>query len=263
LTYWFEVTHLACHHTDRAIRPQNMRKDLRPYWVKKIYLRLRYLYAEHFLRPACDSLGDNHTIMSPWYVSISGPNINIGNCVTIIGERAKPVKLGVWGREEESGRIEVGDYVLISPGSRISASDEICIGNSVMMANSVYITDSDWHGVYDRTARDDRVMPVHIGDNVWLGDHSMVLKGVTIGENSVVAAKAVVTKDVPANVIVAGNPARVVKELDPGQGFKTRADYFADPVSLEAYFDGIERDLLKKNGLFNWLRALLFPTTGD
>jgi acetyltransferase-like isoleucine patch superfamily enzyme len=240
-----------------------MRKDLRPYWVKKIYLRLRYWYAEHFLRPACDSLGDRHTIMNPWYVSISGPNINIGKCVTIIGERAKPVKLGVWGRELESGRIEVGDYVLISPGSRISASDEIRIGNSVMMANSVYITDSDWHGIYDRTARDARVMPVHIDDNVWLGDHAMVLKGVTIGENSVVAARAVVTKDVPANVIVAGNPARVVKELDPEQGFKTRADYFADPDSLEHYFDGIERDLLGKNSLFNWLRALLLPTPRD
>jgi serine acetyltransferase len=106
-------------------------------------------------------------------------------------------------------------------------------------------------------------MPVHIGDNVWLGDHAMVLKGVTIGENSVVAAKAVVTKDVPANVIVAGNPARVVKELDPGQGFKTRADYFADPDSLERYYDGIERVLLGKNSVFNWLRALLFPTRRD
>jgi acetyltransferase-like isoleucine patch superfamily enzyme len=240
-----------------------MRKDLRPYWVKKIYLRFRYLYAEHFLRPACDELGDHHTIMSPWYVSFSGPNIRIGKCATIIGERAKPVKLGVWGRDEENGRIEVGDYVLISPGSRISASDEIRIGNSVMMANSVYITDSDWHGIYDRTARDERVMPVHIGDNVWLGDHSMVLKGVTIGENSVVAAKAVVTRDVPANVVVAGNPAKVVKQLDTEQGFRTRADFFADPEGLERYFDSIEKEILSKNGFFNYLRALLFPTRGD
>jgi acetyltransferase-like isoleucine patch superfamily enzyme len=52
------------------------------------------------------------------------------------------------------------------------------------------------------------VTPVHIGDNVWLGDHATVLKGVTIGDNSVVAARAVVTRDVPANVIVAGNPAK-------------------------------------------------------
>jgi acetyltransferase-like isoleucine patch superfamily enzyme len=85
-----------------------------------------------------------------------------------------------------------------------------------MMANGTYITDSDWHTVYDRTQRSpEQPTPVHIGDNVWLGDHATVLKGVTIGDNSVVAARAVVTRDVPANVIVAGNPARVVKELDP------------------------------------------------
>jgi len=240
-----------------------MRKDLRPYWVKQAHLRFRHWYAEHFLRPACDSLGDHHTIMSPWYVSISGPNITIGKCVTIIGERAKPVKIGVWGREIDTGRIEIGDYVLISPGSRISASDEIRIGNSVMMANSVYIADSDWHGVYDRTERDERKTPVVIGDNVWLGDHSVVLKGVTIGENSVVGANAVVTRDVPPNVVVAGIPARVVKELDPEQGFKTRADYFAEPEKLARYFDTIERDLLGKNGFWNWLRALFFPTTRD
>ena len=192
-----------------------MRKDLRPYWVKKAYLRFRYWYAEHFLRPACDELGEHHTIMSPWYVSISGPNVRIGKCATIIGDRADPVKIGVWGREIGKGSITIGDYVLCSPGTRISASDEIVIGDSVMMANGVYITDSDWHGVYDRTARDDRVAPVHIRDNAWIGDHAMVLKGVTIGENSVVAARAVVTKDVPPNVVVAGNPAQVVKELDP------------------------------------------------
>ena len=78
-----------------------------------------------------------------------------------------------------------------------------------------------------------------------------------------VAANAVVTKDVPANVIVAGNPARVVRELDPEQGFKTRADYFADPVKLQRFFDSVERDLLGKNGFFNWLRAVFFPTRRD
>ena len=240
-----------------------MRKDLRPYRVKKVYLRFRHWYAEHFLRPACDSLGPHHTIMKPWYVAIDGPNINIGKCVTIIGEPAKPVKLGVWGREPHTGSITVGDYVLISPGTRISASDEVIIGDSVMMANSVYITDSDWHGIYDRTERSDAVTPVHIGDNVWLGDHCVILKGVTIGENSVVGANAVVSRDVPANVVVAGNPAVVVKELDSGRGFKTRADYFAEPEKLAAYFDGIERNLLGSNGFINWLRALLFPTTRD
>ncbi len=240
-----------------------MRKDLRPYWVKKAYLRFRHWYAEHFIRPVCDYLGDHHTIMSPWYVKISGPNIRIGKCVTLIGERAAPVSIGVWGRELDTGSITLGDYVLVSPGTRISASDEITIGDSVMIANGAYITDSDWHGIYDRTARDERVRPVHIGNNAWIGDHATVLKGVTVGENSVVAARAVVTRDVPPNVVVAGNPAQVVKELDPQQGFKTRADFFADPVALDRFFDAVERDLLSENGFWNWLRALVFPGPRD
>ena len=91
----------------------------------------------------------------------------------------------------------------------------------------------------------------------------MILKGVTIGENSVVGANAVVSRDVPANVVVAGNPAVVVKELDPERRFTTRADYFAEPVQLEAYYDQIGRTLLGENSFFNWLRALLFPTTRD
>jgi acetyltransferase-like isoleucine patch superfamily enzyme len=240
-----------------------MREDRRPYWVKKYYLSIRRWYSNHFLRPACDYLGDYHTIMKPWHVLISGPNIEIGKCATIIGEPYSPVKIGVWGREGGKGRIKIGDYVLISPGSRIAAGDEIIIGDSVMMANGVHITDSDWHGIYDRTQRSDEVTPIHIGDNVWLGDHCVVLKGVTIGENSIVAANAVVARDIPANVVVAGNPAKVVKELDPEEGLTTRADYFAEPAELERFFDSVDRMVLTKNGLFNWLRVLFFPSTKD
>lgn len=240
-----------------------MRQDRRPYWVKKNYLRFRRWYANHFLRPACDELGDHSTIMKPWYVDISGPNISLGQCATIIGEPAGRVKLGVWGREPDQGELRIGDYVLISPGCRISAGDKIIIGDSVMLANGVYITDSDWHDVYDRSRRSDKVAPVIIKDNVWLGDGSKVLKGVTIGENSIVAAGAVVSKDVPANVIVAGNPAKVVKAIDGEREMITRKDYFADPVAQEQFFDGVDKTVLEKNTLFNWLRALLFPNKQD
>lgn len=240
-----------------------MRQDWRPYWVKKKYLGLRRWYTHHFLKPACDYLGDHHTIMKPWYVSFSGPNISIGKCATIIGEPDNRVKIAVWGREPELGEIRIGDYVLVSPGSRISASDNITIGNSVMMANGVYITDSDWHGIYDRTKRSADIRPVIIKDNVWLGDHCTVLKGVTIGENSIVAANAVVSRDVPANVIVAGNPAAVVKALDPEKGFVTRAEYFSDPAAKEVFYDSVDKMVLKENGFWNWLRTLIAPNVKD
>jgi len=236
-----------------------MREDLRPYWVKKCYLKLRLWYTEYYLRPECEYLGPHHTVMKPWYVQISGNNIRIGQCFTAIGEPGNRVELGVWGRAEGEGRIEIGDCVLMSPGSRISASDEIVLGNGVMLANGAYITDSDWHTIYDRTVRDERPTPVHIADNVWLGDHCTVLKGVTIGKNSVVAARAVVTRDVPANVVVAGNPAKVVRELDPERGFTTRMDYFSDPVELERFFDAINAQVLSGNSVWRWLWSVVYP----
>lgn len=240
-----------------------MRQDRRPYWAKKIYLWFRRWYANHFLRPACDDLGDHHTIMKPWYVSISGPNIEIGKCATIIGEVDRRVTIAVWGREPDQGRIKIGDYAMISPGVRISASDEIIIGDSVMIANGTYITDADWHGIYDRAHRNESITPVRIGNNVWLGDRCSVLKGVTIGDNSIVAANAVVTKPVPANVIVAGNPAKIVKQLDTDRKMITRADFFADPENLEIFFDGIDKFTLSQNTLLNWLRAISFPSRKD
>lgn len=237
-----------------------MRKDLRPYWLKKCYLRYRHWYAEYFLRPECEYLGPYHSIMKPKYVHISGPNIRIGRSFTAVGEPMHQVEIGVWGRSAGQGRIEIGDCVLMSPGSRISASDEIVIGDGVMLANGVYITDSDWHMVYDRTNRDERVTPVHIADNVWLGDHATVLKGVSIGENSVVAARAVVTRDVPPNVIVAGNPAKVVKHLDPEKGFTTRMDYFADPAGMEQFFDMVDKEVLGDNRFWRWCWSVVRPT---
>jgi acetyltransferase-like isoleucine patch superfamily enzyme len=240
-----------------------MRQDRRPYWVKKNYLLFRSWYVQQFLKPACDYLGDYPTFMKPWYISISGPNIEIGRCATVIGEPEHRVKIGVWGNDEKSGRIKIGDYVLIGPGTRISAANEILIGDGVMMANGVYITDSDWHDLYDRSRRSETVTPVHIANNVWLGDRCTILKGVTIGENSVVAASAVVSKDVPANVIVAGNPAVIVKELDPDRPIKTRADYFSNPAQLETFFDGVDKMVLRKNGFFNWLRTMIMPNARD
>jgi len=239
-----------------------MRDDLRPYWVKKAYLRCREGYVDYFLRPECASLGRHCTFMKPRYVVISGPNIHIGDCFTAVAEPMHRVEIGVWGREAGAGTIRIGRCVLMSPGSRISASDEVLIGDGVMMANGTYITDSDWHTLYDRTRRDDAVTPVHIGDNVWLGDHATVLKGVTIGANSVVAARAVVTRDVPANVVVAGNPARVVRELDADRPMVTRMDYFADPQGQAAFFDTVDREVLAGNSLGRWLLSLVYPRAG-
>ena len=238
-----------------------MRDDLRPYWLKKSYLKFRRWYAGYFLRPECTYLGPHHTIMKPWYVQFSGNNIRIGSSFTAIGEPGNRVEVGVWGRDVGQGQVVIGDACLMSPGSRISASDEIVIGDGVMLANGAYITDSDWHTIYDRMAREETPTPVRIGNNVWLGDHSTVLKGVTIGDNSVVAARAVVTRDVPENVVVAGSPAKIISELDPERGFKTRMDYYSDPVGLEKFFDGVDREVLAGNSFWRWLWGVIYPAS--
>ena len=90
------------------------------------------------------------------------------------------------------------------------------------MAPNVTIVDSDFHVHWPpekrrtvRTGADDRA--VKIGEYVWIGANSLVLKGVSIGDNSIVGAGSVVANDIPANVIAAGNPARVIKNLPGGE----------------------------------------------
>lgn len=244
---------------ENAKRLPRMRKDLRPYYIKKAYLRFRSWYARHYIEPHLDHLGKHYTLMSPWYIHISGPNISIGDAATIVAEKDARVRIGVWGHELGQGRIVIGDAVMITPGVRISACEQVSIGHSCMLANGVYITDSDWHGIYNRVERPREVTPVDIGNNVWLGDHATVLKGVRIGDNSIVAARAVVVRDVPENVIVAGNPAKVVKQLDPGRKFTTRADFFNDPVALAKEYDRLDREYLKDNSLVNWLHSVVKP----
>jgi carbonic anhydrase/acetyltransferase-like protein (isoleucine patch superfamily) len=82
---------------------------------------------------------------------------------------------------------------------------------------------------------------------------------VTIGDNSIVAASSVVTKDIPANVIVAGNPAVIVRELDESEPRYTREDMFRDPADTQAYFDALDRNLLAGNSFLRWLMNSLYP----
>ncbi|MDG1987881.1 MAG: acyltransferase [Halieaceae bacterium] len=237
-----------------------MREDLRPYWIKKYYLKIVHSYTRHFLQSKCASFGAHEMIMKPWHVKISGPNIHIGKCFTAIGEPMHPIEIGVWGREAGQGAIRIGDFALLSPGVRISASDEIIIGDGVMMANGCYVTDSDWHTLYDRTRRSLTPTPVVLEKNVWLGDGVTVLKGVTVGENSVVAARSVVTRDIPKNTVVAGNPARIIKKLDADLGYITRGELFSDPSSVLSFYDAVDREVLSKNSLFKWISSLIWPS---
>ena len=128
--------------------------------------------------------------------------------------------------------VTVGDFTLLV-GALVTSDTRVEIGSHCLISWGVGIADSDFHPVAAALRKIDaealapyfegkparpldavRSKPVKIGNNVWIGMNAIVLKGVTIGDNSVVAAGAVVTKEVPANVVVAGNPAVVVKKLE-------------------------------------------------
>lgn len=97
--------------------------------------------------------------------------------------------------------------------SLIQCANTITIGDDCAIGNKVEIQDSDFHLVLDTDGNSKPISkPICIGNHVWICDKAIILKGVTIGDGAIVAAGAVVTKDVPARCIVAGNPAKVVRE---------------------------------------------------
>ena len=111
--------------------------------------------------------------------------------------------------------ILIGDNVGVS-GSTISARLKIVIGNNVLLGSGVLISDNDAHPLLpeERHLPDSTVLaPVIIEDDVFIGARAIILKGVTLGTGSVVGAGSVVSRDVPARTVVAGNPAREVKKL--------------------------------------------------
>ncbi len=239
-----------------------MRRDHRPYYIKKLYLRFQKFYARHFLRPQLESLGRGFFFIKPWHVELFGGPISIGNYATIIATADQKVRLSIWSGLEEKGRITLGSYCLVCPGVRIGSSREVSISDNCMLASGVYITDSDWHDIYNRAAIG-KSAPVRIEKNVWIGDSAIICKGVSIGENSIVGAGAVVVNDIPANAIAAGNPARIVKKLDPGEKIIPRAQWFSDPAKLSSDLDRFDRALLKDNSTLHWLRNLIHPLNGE
>lgn len=92
---------------------------------------------------------------------------------------------------------------------------EIRIGDNCLMAPGVHLyTATHPLDAVERSAGPEYAKPIRIGDNVWVGGRVVINPGVTIGNNVVIASGAVVTKDVPDNVVVGGNPAKVIKQLD-------------------------------------------------
>lgn len=127
------------------------------------------------------------------------------------------------------GRIVCGDWCYVGEGTRIWSGAQIDIGNRVLISHNVNIIDGlthpiradERHAHFRKIAQEGHPKHISLGDkpivvedDSWIGAAAIILRGVKIGEGAIVGAGAVVTKDVPRNVIVAGNPARIVRRLD-------------------------------------------------
>jgi acetyltransferase-like isoleucine patch superfamily enzyme len=239
-----------------------LRRDHRPYIVKRAYLKFQNFYVHRFLKPQLEFLGHGYTFIQPWNVEIFGPRVEIGNYANIIAARDMKIRLSVWSDSEDKGSIKIGNYCLISPGVRIGSGSRIIIKDNCMIAGRAYITDSDWHGIYNRISSG-KTAPILIQENVWIGDSALICKGVTIGENSIIGAGSVVVDNVPPYSVAAGNPARIVNRLDPEKTYTKRSDWFSDPVKLVRDMDQIDKNMLQKNSFLHWAGHLLFPGKRD
>ncbi|MCI8516235.1 MAG: acyltransferase [Hungatella sp.] len=177
-----------------------------------IFNKSRYVYVGN---------GSNSvTFTATAKISGGGPNIRIGE---------KTIIEGLINSDQGIGAIKIGDYCYVGPNTRIWAFLEVEIGDRVLIAHNCNIFDSNCHPIdanlraidyqnllkYGKNNLNGEVehKRVQIGDDVWIGANSCIMKGVVIGSRSVIAAGSVVTKNVPEDVIVAGNPAKVIKRL--------------------------------------------------
>jgi acetyltransferase-like isoleucine patch superfamily enzyme len=141
--------------------------------------------------------------------------IVIGDGVRLSGQP----QLGFNNRHNDRPLLSIGDGTFIGHYTSISVAEAVRIGRHCLLAGGVSIADYDGHPLNAEARRAGEtsplaeVRPVTIGDDVWIGTGATILKGVIVGDRAIVGAHAVVTKDVPPDTVVAGNPARVVKSL--------------------------------------------------
>lgn len=178
------------------------------YWTNTVYFKAK-CFLKIDIKKHCNFNG------KPIIHKIPNSTIIIGNNCRFISKTNGYNLIGInrpciIATHQVGAVIEIGEKSGFS-GTVIGAFKNVKIGKNVKCGANTLITDSDWH--LDDT-RSGEPKPVIIEDNVWLGEGVKVLKGVRIGKNSVIGAGSVVTKCIPPNVVAAGNPCKVIKEIE-------------------------------------------------
>ena len=189
----------------------NERREGMSVWYSGLLARLAAAYWGVHLGKGCEFYG------GVLFRRVAGSRLSIGDhCI---------FRSAYWSNQAGLSRpcmistIRQGASLIIGPrcglsGTVVAAAEMIEIGEGVLCGANVTITDTDWHQVDPVLRREPGPSaPVRIEDNVWLGLNTVVLKGVTIGRDSVVGAGSVVTRSIPSGVLAAGQPARVIRSL--------------------------------------------------
>jgi acetyltransferase-like isoleucine patch superfamily enzyme len=186
-----------------------------PRLVGGFYLRFYRLIYPGF------RVGKNPAVWGRFNVMMfAGGTITIGDNLHMVSQPARCTS-ALFARARfttfSRGCIRLGNRVGLN-GTTITSKKGITIEDGTMIAQNVIIVDSDFHAQWPPEARlhsdtSDYDKEVVIGKNVWIGMNCLVLKGVQIGDNSIIGAGSVVVKSIPSGVMAAGNPARVIREL--------------------------------------------------
>lgn len=184
-----------------------------------LILRIKIAFRFFFPKKPCAILGVDVFLdyrANIYNLSNNPEKIRVGD-----GSRIDGI-LMVW---RNKGEISIGSNTYIGLGSRVWSAKRISIGNNVMIAHNVNIFDNNIHSIdplirkeeylfhYENDGSILKEQETIIEDNVWLGANVIVLKGVKIGKNSIVGSGSVVTKNIQPNCIVAGNPAKLIREI--------------------------------------------------
>jgi acetyltransferase-like isoleucine patch superfamily enzyme len=137
----------------------------------------------------------------------AGGDVKFGDGVCLDGT-VVPIEIVSY----KGSHISIGDHTFINYGTSITAYQLVTIGRHCLLGHHLRILDRNEHGLTHRHTAPPAA-PVVIEDNVWIGSHSIILPGVFVGRNSAIGAGSVVTRDIPANCLAVGNPARVLRQI--------------------------------------------------
>lgn len=163
-------------------------------------------------------VGENTAINGAIDQRVQGGEVKIGNDCLIEGYLVT---------ESHNSKITIGNNVFIGGGTVVDCVISISVEDDVLVSYGCILADSDNHSVSYSIRKHDladwkkgkhawnavKSLPIKISKGAWIGAHAIILKGVTIGEGAVIGAGSVVTRDIPAWTIAAGNPARIIREI--------------------------------------------------